>query len=138
MGVEPFAEAQGENSRLTIPLTISYVNYQFSTSIWRMDTFVRITAQREENKGVELTGGGDPEEGEVNSRQFKVEDKDYKKPSSYELADQGRWRAWLDSYRKCRRSWRGERGQKPRAGRPRNVCREAGSVFERYAGRARM
>src|SRR5260370_4419472 len=34
------------------------VNYFYSTSIWRIGTFVRMGAQTKENKGVELTGGG--------------------------------------------------------------------------------
>jgi len=68
MEVEPFAEAQGENSRLTIPLNTFVVTYYYSTSIWRMDTFIRMIAQREENKGVELTGGGTTAE-ELRNRQ---------------------------------------------------------------------
>ncbi len=57
LGVEPFAEAKGENSRLMITCFINLVNNRYSTSIWQMDTFFRMVAQREENKGVELTGG---------------------------------------------------------------------------------
>src|SRR5260370_10034146 len=68
MEVEPFAEAQGENSRLTIPLNTFVVTYYYSTSIWRMDTFIRMIAQREENKGVEVTGGGTTAE-ELRNRQ---------------------------------------------------------------------
>jgi len=47
-----------EHSQLMITLIILFVNYNISTSIWRMDTFFRTILQGKENKGVELTGGG--------------------------------------------------------------------------------
>ena len=40
-----------------------------------MDTFVRIIAEREENKGVELTGGGDPERGRLTVDSSKLKTK---------------------------------------------------------------
>jgi hypothetical protein len=47
-----------ENSRPTLLRFSSFVNYFISTSIWKMSTFFRMIGQSEENKGVELTGGG--------------------------------------------------------------------------------
>jgi hypothetical protein len=41
-----------------ITLITHFVNYNYSTSIYREGTFVRMIAQAKENKGVELTDGG--------------------------------------------------------------------------------
>jgi len=53
--VDPFGDAQGENSRPMIAWIKLTVNYYYSTSIWQVDAFVRKIMQEEENKGVELT-----------------------------------------------------------------------------------
>src|SRR5229473_143252 len=47
-----------DQARPTLPWIISFVKYDYSTSISQVCLFVRTILQGEENKGVELTGGG--------------------------------------------------------------------------------
>src|SRR5229473_6800777 len=47
-----------DQARPTLPWIISFVKYDYSTSISQVCIFVRTILQGEENKGVELTGGG--------------------------------------------------------------------------------
>ena len=45
-----------DESRPMLPWIISFVKYDYSTSISQVGIFVRTISQGEENKGVELTG----------------------------------------------------------------------------------